>query len=53
MNEAFKNMAEEYAKLKIMGILANGKKEKKLPQDLAAEIIKVLQADCHFIIEEK
>ena len=34
MNEAFKNMAEEYAKLRITNILVENKKTKKTPQEL-------------------
>jgi hypothetical protein len=53
MNEAFKNMAEEYAKLRITNILVEGKKNKKTPQELAGDIVQVLETDCHFVIEEK
>ena len=53
MNEAFKKIAEEYAKLRITNILVENKKNKLSPQDLATNIIQVLETDCHFVIEEK
>jgi len=53
MSESFKKIAEEYAKLRITNILVESKKNKKTPQDLAADIIQVLETDCHFVIEEK
>jgi hypothetical protein len=53
MSEPFKKIAEEYAKLRITNILVENKKLKLSPQDLAADIIKVLETDCHFVIEEK
>jgi hypothetical protein len=53
MSETFKKIAEEYAKLRITNILVQGKKSKKFNEDIAAEIIQVLETDCHFVIEEK
>ena len=53
MSETFKKIAEEYAKLRIINILVENKKNKKTPQDLAGDIIQVLETDCHFVIEEK
>ena len=53
MSESFKKIAEEYAKLRITNILVENKKDKKTPQDLSADIITMLQSDCHFVIEEK
>ena len=53
MNEAFKSMAEEYAKLRITNILVENKKNKNTPQELAGDIVQVLETDCHFVIEEK
>ena len=53
MSETFKKIAEEYAKLRITNILVENKKDKKTPQDVAGDIVTMLQADCHFVIEEK
>jgi hypothetical protein len=53
MSETFKNIAEQYAILKTTGLLVENKKNKKEPHDLAADIVKMLQTDCHFVIEEK
>ena len=53
MNEMFKNMAEEYAKLRITNILVGAKKNKTTPQELAGDIVQLLETDCHFVIEEK
>lgn len=53
MSETFKKVSEEYAKLRIVGILAESKKNKKTPQELASDIVTMLETDCHFAIEEK
>jgi hypothetical protein len=53
MSETFKKITEEYAKLRIVGILVENKKDKKTPQEIAGDIVQMLQADCHFVIEEK
>ena len=53
MSETFKKIAEEYAKLRITNILVENKKDKKTPQEIAGEIITILETDCHFVIEEK
>ena len=51
--EKFKKIAEEYAKLRIVGILVENKKDKKTPQEIAGDIVTMLQTDCQFVIEEK
>jgi len=54
MSEPFKKIAEEYAKLRITNILVENKKTKLSPQELAGNIVQVLETDCHFdVVEEK
>lgn len=54
MTDGFKKIAEEYAKLRITNILVENRKNKLSPQELAGNIVQVLETDCHFdVVEEK
>ena len=54
MTDGFKKIAEEYAKLRITNILVENRKTKLSPQELASNIVQVLETDCHFdVVEEK
>ena len=47
-----KEVVKELAKLRVTNILNVGKKEKKSPEDLSAEIIDVLEKELHFGVTE-
>jgi hypothetical protein len=53
MSETFKKITEAYAELRITNILVENKKSKKTPQEISKDIVTMLLADCHFVIEEK
>ena len=54
MSANYKEVVKELAKLRITNVIVEGKREKKTPQDLAAEIIDVMEKECHYgVIEEK
>ena len=49
-----KEVVNDLAKLRITNVLVLGKKDKKSPEDLAGEILNVLEKECHFdVVEEK
>ena len=54
MSANYREEVKELAKLRITNILVEGKREKKTPQDLATEIIDVMEKECHYgVIEEE
>jgi hypothetical protein len=45
-------IVRNFAKLRVTNIIVCAKKNKKSPDDLAAEILDVLEKECHFTITD-
>jgi hypothetical protein len=49
-----KETVKMLAKLRLINVITASKKDRKSPEDLAAEILDVLEKECHFdVVDDK